>query len=164
MLLYTRKLQQGAKIEKKPSTLLKSYIIQKEEALDNYLGHPNKAATDMAFDDYEAGEIELNETDPVRHMNAARLSSKAIKDKTGNIPILSKVAGYIASNYLGLGHEVLGIVRSPYATTVIESAEDLGNNLIGNVVELLPGSDKQKRDRINRLVRKGHSFSGVADD
>lgn len=95
--------------------------------------------------------------DAARHMATSAATAQGIQNRTGNIPGLSHVAGYLGSNYLGLAHEIGSIDFEngvgDFLDSVADTPSDLINNLIGSVIGSLPISDKEKGDKINYLLK-----------
>ena len=112
-----------------------------EFKVDNWLGRPMEKAEAMADKYTKPGN---DQPDNLRHPLAARYASEAIQKKTGNIPVVSNLLGFVGGSALGLAHELLdpnkGSDERPYTfgETVREGAEDQFNNIVGALVGSLP--------------------------
>jgi hypothetical protein len=118
-----------------------------KEAISKYLGDPYGEAREFA-----ENPDELSNIDNMRHAQATRLTQEAIANKTGNIPLISNTLGFLGSNALGVGHELSTLFgnkdKRDMSTKLLESGEDIFNNLFGSVIGTLPISDKTKDDII----------------
>ena len=118
-----------------------------KEAISKYLGDPYEEAREFA-----ENPNELSNIDNMRHAQATRLTQEAIANKTGNIPLISNTLGFLGSNALGVGHELSTLFgnkdKRDMSTKLLESGEDIFNNLFGSIIGTLPISDKTKDDII----------------
>lgn len=137
-----------------------------ENKINNFLDNPMDKA-------YDAGEKFAGNNDPIdnfRHPMAGRYTAEAITKKTGNIPILSKTLGFIGSNALGIGHEImnpnLGTKKNSMSKfeTIREAAEDIFNNSVGALVGTLPLSDSTKTKTLKYLSDKNLLPDGYGKD
>ena len=118
-----------------------------EKEIDNYLNNPQIKARKIATSENE-GE---DPVDNIRHAQAGRLTGKAIEDKTGNIPYLSKAAGFLGATAAGIGHEVMvPNTDISWYNTIREGAEDIYNNTYGAYQNLLDISDEERSNKIFR--------------
>jgi len=114
----------------KPSMKPNKYIPTFEDKVDEFLGYPMLAA-------HNAANMFPNEDpqDNVRHALAGMYTAENIKNKTGNIPFLSKALGFIGSTGLGAAHEASTFFdpKDDRSTKIKlkEAAEDMYNNTYG---------------------------------
>ena len=151
------KLQQGGQ--------LPSAQLGWEYKVDNWLGRPMERAERVADKYTRPGE---DQTDNLRHPLAGRYTSEAIQRKTGNIPVISNMLGFIGASAAGLGHELLEPNRGPetrpytLGQTIREGAEDQFNNMVGALIGSLPFmSAKRKTETLkylsdNNLIPDGY--------
>jgi hypothetical protein len=124
-----------------------------EGNVDEYLGSPQQKARSLS----EITEIpyKTEHVDNIRHAEAGRLTAKAIEDKTGNIPYLSKGLGFLGSTAMGLGHELIAPKRdwrtgklASIKDVIREAGEDIYSNTYGAYLntfsDLTP--EQQSRD------------------
>ena len=138
-----------------PSAQFGKTLKNLEKKVNRYLEGPKSRGVDYSFE--AAKKRKAKEIDTLRHAYTAMETSKAIQNKTGNIPILSDALGFIGANALGIGHEVAGLFN-PDADLmqVKEGGEDIINNFIGSVAASVPFvSNKNKRKAIQYLSDKG---------
>jgi hypothetical protein len=140
-----------------------------ENRIDAYLGGPSNKYSDSEHEDLHSNinyEVE-DRDDAARHMATSAATSKAIQDRTGNIPGLSHLAGYLGSNYLGAAHEVGSLDFKNGIDGFLESTTgtpgDLINNLAGSVIGSLPISNKKKGDKINHLLKNKLTPDGLGN-
>ncbi len=121
--------------------------------------------TSLGDIDYKARTFSKDEEgsiDNVRHAAAGRYAAEAIQKKVKEVPYVGKildflgadkVAGFVGSNVLGLGHEVKTIVKDdrPFIAKVQELGEDTFNNFIGSIVGSLNIDDSKKDETIRYL-------------
>jgi hypothetical protein len=112
----------------KPSMKSSEYVPSIENKVDEYLGYPSLAARNAS--NLFPGE---DPQDNVRHALAGMYTAEAIKNKTGNIPLLSKALGFAGSTGLGIAHEAKTFFKDnrSFKTKAKEAAEDIYNNAYG---------------------------------
>ena len=136
-----------------------------EKSINTSLGDIDSKA--RAFSEDEEGSV-----DNIRHAAAGRYTAEAIQKKVKETPYIGeildylgadKVAGFIGSNVLGLGHEVKTIVKDdrPFIAKMQEMGEDAFNNFVGSVVGSLDIDDSKKDETIkylsyNNLIPDGY--------
>lgn len=138
------------KIKQKP--IYKSKARNLENKVDEWLDKPMLKGA-VAGEKFGGGGGD-DPVDNFRHAMAGYYTSKAIQDKTGNIPLVSKGLGFIGANLLGAGHEISGIFKDkrPWDVKLRESGEDMFNNLVGAATSSTPlVSDEKKKDFIEYL-------------
>jgi hypothetical protein len=145
-----------------------------EQRLDDYLGNPQQKARDRA------DEARFNKKDDpydnVRHANAGRYTTEAIRNKVeskiGKNPVgktIGKVAGFVGSNLLGAAHEGSVFIsgynkdKRPLSTKLRESAEDMYNNYVGSKIGLSDNPSKQKTKKILELSYKNQIPDGYGE-
>lgn len=120
-----------------------------EDKIDKYLGNPQGKA--WKFSQPEEG-FEDDGIDNLRHTGAGRYTAEAIMKKTGNIPVVSNYLGFLGSNILGAGHELLNPNRGgTLYETIREGAEDIYNNFVGSAIGALPFKSKTKDNILKKL-------------
>jgi len=122
-------------------------IQEVEKLVDDSLGSPQQKARVLTEKYAKEGE---DPSDPARHIMAAKLTADAIKNKTGNIPYLSKGLGWLGSNILGVGHELGTIFNDDrdFSVKFREAAEDIRNNLTGSNLSF----DRRSNEFVTRDV------------
>jgi hypothetical protein len=142
----------GAAIKLKQKAPYKSQIRNAENKLNDWLGKPMlKGAADAEKLGDAGGDDPI---DNYRHAMSGYYTSKAIQDKTGNIPFVSKGLAFLGTNLLGAGHEISTIFKDerPWSVKLRESGEDMFNNLVGAATSSTPFvSDEKKKEFIKYL-------------
>jgi hypothetical protein len=87
-----------------------SFLYNLEKSVNRSLGNVNKRAQD-----FSESEDEMANIDNMRHAMGSRYAAEAIEQKVSDIPYIGgilnftgadKMAGFIGSNALGIGHEL----------------------------------------------------------
>ena len=154
-------------IKLKQKTPYKSQVRNIENKINNWLGNPMAKGADagasLSSDDAE------DPIDNYRHAMSGYYTSKAIQDKTRNIPFISKGLGFLGANLLGAGHEISTIFKDerPWSVKLREAGEDMFNNLVGAATSSTPFiSDEKKKEFIkylslNNLLPDGYGDKNV---
>ena len=128
--------------KKKPVTL--------ESKVDKFLGNVQKKSVNDSdlFKDEEP-------IDNIRHASAGRYTQEAISNKLGG-GVFGNLTGIVASNALGVAHEVKNIFKDerPWKVKLRESGEDIINNAAGSLIGALPVNAKTKTKTIKELSFK----------
>lgn len=124
--------------------------LTREDRINKWLGNPMDKAVKVAEELTEAGEDPI---DNIRHSLAGLYTAQAIAKKTGNIPYISPVLGWLGSNALGIGHELGTIMQDgrPWKQKGREAFEDLVVNGVGNTMSLMPISDAAKEEALIQM-------------
>jgi len=135
-----------------------------EQRVNKSLGNPMGRAA------FFANEIQPGEDfDNARHYMAGALTNKAIQDKTGNIPIISDVLGWVGSNVSGIGHELATMYENrnydkrPWSTKIRESFEDVVNNAVGATAGSIYNNPRQIEDLFFDLSKRNLLPDGIED-
>lgn len=136
-------IKQTATIKKKkPATL--------ESKIDAFLGGAQRKAVNDSdlFKDEEP-------VDNIRHASAGRYTQEAVAKKLGG-GTFGNLTGIVASNALGMAHEVKNIFKDerPWKVKLRESGEDMVNNAVGSLIGAAPISAKAKTNTIKELSFK----------
>ena len=169
--------QDGTEIPDEAAVPDNSFLYELEKLVNASLGDINNRAKDFSENPDEMANI-----DNMRHATGGRYAAEAIQQKVRDIPYVGglldsvgadKVAGFIGSNVLGIGHELrtmLGGDDRPFLKKLQEMGEDSFNNLIGSVVGSLDIDDSKKDEVIrylsyNNLLPDGYvgTQEGIAE-
>jgi hypothetical protein len=139
-----------------------------EKDINKYLDYP----MGKAFEETEALAPEGEDpADNLRHGLAGMYTGEAIANKFPKVlqdytPI-PKVAGFLGSNILGVGHELAALQNGEVqslGTELIESGEDLYNNFIGSGISALPFmTTQQKANLLREMSDRNLLPDGVYD-
>jgi hypothetical protein len=140
-----------------------------EKDVDDYLGNPGKKAAKAAQIEAPIPFLQEDPVDAIRHAEAGRLAAKAIAEKTGNIPYISKGLGALGSTILGIGHEVSSPKRdmktgelSSFKDILREAGEDIYNNTYGALKYATSNkSDEEQLREIKEAAFKNELPDGV---
>lgn len=133
-----------------------SFLYNLEKSVNRSLGNVNQRAQD-----FSESEDEMANIDNMRHAMGGRYAAEAIQQKVSDIPYIGgilnftgadKMAGFIGSNALGVGHELRTMTDGddrPFFTKLQESGEDVFNNFVGSTI----GSTNMTADKKNELIR-----------
>jgi hypothetical protein len=119
-----------------------------QEDVEKFLNYPMSKAESTADKYTKPGE---DQPDNLRHSLAGMYTRQAIQRKTGNIPVLSSMLGFLGTTAAGLGHELIepnrGTAKRPYTwgQTIREGAEDQFNNMVGSLIGSLPFMSEKKK-------------------
>ena len=151
--------QVGEELSEEENTV--SYLSRKlsdlQDNIGTYLNNPGQRAKD-----FSDSEEELANIDNLRHSMASRFAAEEIQNKIKGIPKVGgfldkigvdKLAGFLGSNLLGLGHEASTLVEDdrPILAALQESGEDVINNLIGSVIGSTDMSPEKKTNILTFL-------------
>lgn len=142
------KLRSQAPIKQTKPT--KKTPVTLESKIDAFLGGVQKKAVNDSdlFKDEEP-------VDNIRHASAGRYTQEAVAKKLGG-GVFGNLTGVVASNALGMAHEVKNIFKDerPWKVKLRESGEDIINNAAGSLIGALPISAKTKTNTIKELSFK----------
>ena len=128
-----------------------------QDKINNWLGNPMARADEAGnkvgekWYNPQTKKWESEGRDNFRHPMAGRYVAEAITDKIPYFVPGRQLLGFLGSNALGVGHELIEPNRSPgysWWDTIREGGEDAFNNMIGAGVGSLPLSDQQKTDML----------------
>lgn len=132
-----------------------------EDRLNKSLGDPMGKAAREAAEGLEPGE---DQVDNFRHPLAGMYTQQAIAKKTGNIPIVSPVLGWVGANIMGVGHELGTIFNDnrPLKYKGREALEDIFNNAYGATIGLLPIPNESKEEILYKTSAKNMIPDGIS--